>query len=201
MPQLVLVTYIVPRFTSFAKFWENHLLSLQSAGAWLILLLSLQSAGGLIDTSSFASICRGLIDPPSFSSICRRLIDTPSFSSICRGLIDTLWLQVVCALYTTNSRAVVTYHIMRILCCKLHLVLLLLLSTSQCIFSDGCSSVQTFFDPDECKKNCHIPPFHFCTNFSELISHICIYKVQSRQVQITSSQSLLLKIQIGFTLA
>ncbi|CAK9258985.1 unnamed protein product [Sphagnum jensenii] len=38
---------------------------------------------------------------------------------------------------------------MRILCCKLHLVLLLLLSTSQCIFSDDCSSVQTFFDPDE----------------------------------------------------
>ncbi|CAM6080074.1 unnamed protein product [Sphagnum tenellum] len=40
---------------------------------------------------------------------------------------------------------------MRILCCKLHLVLLLLLSTSQCIFSDYCSntSVQTFFDPVE----------------------------------------------------
>ncbi|KAH8944984.1 hypothetical protein BDL97_12G015700 [Sphagnum fallax] len=38
---------------------------------------------------------------------------------------------------------------MGILCCKLHLVLLLLLSTSQCIFSDPCSSVQTFFDPDE----------------------------------------------------
>jgi hypothetical protein len=98
-------------------------------------------------------------------------------------------------------KTVVTYHIMRILCCKLHLILLLLLSTSQCIFSDDCSSVQTFFDPDECKKNCYIPPFHFCTNFAELISHICIYKVQSRQVQITSSQSLLLKIQIAFTLA
>ncbi|CAK9250073.1 unnamed protein product [Sphagnum jensenii] len=38
---------------------------------------------------------------------------------------------------------------MRIFCCKLHLVLLLLLSTSQCIFSDDCSSVHTFFDPDE----------------------------------------------------
>ncbi|KAH9544877.1 hypothetical protein CY35_12G018800 [Sphagnum magellanicum] len=34
---------------------------------------------------------------------------------------------------------------MRILSCKLHLVLLLLLSTSQCIFSDDCSSVRTFF--------------------------------------------------------
>ncbi|KAH9544875.1 hypothetical protein CY35_12G018700 [Sphagnum magellanicum] len=35
---------------------------------------------------------------------------------------------------------------MRILSCKLHLVLLLLLSTSQCIFSDEyCSHVQTFF--------------------------------------------------------
>ncbi|KAH9544895.1 hypothetical protein CY35_12G019900 [Sphagnum magellanicum] len=38
---------------------------------------------------------------------------------------------------------------MRMLCCKLHLVLLLLLSTSQCIFSDYCSHVQTFFDPKE----------------------------------------------------
>ncbi|CAK9258986.1 unnamed protein product [Sphagnum jensenii] len=38
---------------------------------------------------------------------------------------------------------------MRIFCCKLHLVLLLLLSTSQCIFSDECSSVHTFFVPDE----------------------------------------------------
>ncbi|KAH9544885.1 hypothetical protein CY35_12G019600 [Sphagnum magellanicum] len=38
---------------------------------------------------------------------------------------------------------------MRILSCKLHLVLLLLLSTSQCIFSDDCSSVQTFFVPYE----------------------------------------------------
>ncbi|KAH8944982.1 hypothetical protein BDL97_12G015600 [Sphagnum fallax] len=38
---------------------------------------------------------------------------------------------------------------MRIFCCKLHLVLVLLLSTSQCIFSDDCSSVHTFFDPDE----------------------------------------------------
>ncbi|CAM6039846.1 unnamed protein product [Sphagnum compactum] len=36
---------------------------------------------------------------------------------------------------------------MRILSCKLHLVLLLLLSTSQCIFSDDCSSVRTFFYP------------------------------------------------------
>jgi hypothetical protein len=44
-------------------------------------------------------------------------------------------------------KAVVTYHIMRILSCKLHLVLLLLLSTSQCIFSDNCSSVRTFFYP------------------------------------------------------
>jgi hypothetical protein len=90
--------------------------------------------------------------------------------------------------FVHQFKAVVTYHIMSILCCKLHLVLLLLLSTSQCIFSDNCSSVWTFFQDTECKKNCHFLPIHFYTNFLELISHIRKCKVQSRQVQITGSQ-------------
>jgi hypothetical protein len=59
-----------------------------------------------------------------------------------------LRLQIICTLYT-NSRLLSHIISMGILCCKLHLVLLLLLSSSQCIFSDDCSSVQTFFVPDE----------------------------------------------------